>query len=457
MARRLLALLCLTSAAGWSQVVFADDLWQTWQAAQAHDPGYAAAQAQFRASQQKVPQARARLLPRLDAAGGVEHRQDRSTHNFERAGNRQQADWALRLTQPVYDRAAWKQMAQSRLVQAEAELALEQARQDLMLRVAQAYFDILSAQDTLTALQAEQRATTDQLHSAQRRFELGAATVTDIHEARARLDLLAAQELQLLNDLDIRRDQLAQMTGRYPDTLSRLPAGLALPAPEPNRIEPWSEQAQSANLAVLRAQLASEIAQQSIEIARSGHYPTLSLQAGSSQSTTQRFDEARRGRPIENTVGLQLSIPLYSGGGVSAQVEEQVQLQQKARFEQEAARRQAIQTVRAQFQTLHSGLGRIEALEAGEASSRAAVEANLIGYEIGVRINLDVLASQQQLYATQSALAQVRYDTLMAGLRLKAAGSTLSEIDLEEINALLARPPESSSPAPSSSAGSQTE
>jgi outer membrane protein len=212
-----------------------------------------------------------------------------------------------------------------------------------------------------------------------------------------------------------------------------------LPPPQPARMADWSTQAESASLAVARAQLQTQIAQREIQVARSGHYPTLSLRATSGSAEGQHR-EAAGGRAIDSSIGLVLSVPIYSGGGVSSQVTEKVQLQQKAREDYEAARRQAVQEARQYYTGVVSGLARIAALEAGENSSRAAVQANQTGYEIGVRINLDVLNAQQQLYATQRDLAQARYRTLLDGLRLKAVGGILAEADLEAINRMLRLP-----------------
>lgn len=211
--------------------------------------------------------------------------------------------------------------------------------------------------------------------------------------------------------------------------------------PQPARLTDWSDQAQGASLDVLRAQLQTRIAGRDIEIARSGHYPTLNLRASSGSASDGVLKGTGPGRPIENTVGVTLSIPLYAGGGISSQVTEKVQLEQKARQDYETAKREALRAARQYFNGVVTGLARVRALEAGEKSSRAAVEANQTGYELGVRINLDVLNAQQQLYATQRDLAQARYQTLLDGLRLKANSGTLAETDLDSINRLLRLPP----------------
>ena len=230
-------------------------------------------------------------------------------------------------------------------------MRLQQAFQDLLLRVAEAYFNVLYAQDALTATEAEKAAVAGQLESAKRNFELGNATITDTYEAQARYDLVLAQELRLQNDLDVRRDVLAQILGSPAGALAELPPGVRLPSPQPARLNDWSTQAEASSLDVLRAQLQTRIAGRDIQIARSGHYPTVNLRAtsGSASDAVMSNGSSAPGKPINNSVGVVLSIPLYSGGGVSSQVTERVQLEQKARHDFEAARRQAVQAARQHY------------------------------------------------------------------------------------------------------------
>lgn len=441
-ARSLAVTLGLALSASWSlPASAAQDLLQTWQAALANDPVYAAARAQYRASIEQLPQARAGLLPAVNAEIGVLYEDTRATRNLSRrVKDGTSAPWELVLTQPLYDWSSWQRYEQAKLGVADAELTLQQAYQNLLLRVSDTYFGILTAQDALTATEGEKASVAAQLESAKRNFELGNATITDTYEAQARYDLVVAEELQQQHTLTVLRGQLTQIIGQPPGELAELPPTVPLPAPQPARQDDWSTQAESASLEVARAQLQTQIAQRGIQIARGGHYPTLSLQA-SSGSASSSNRSAAGSRAADSTVGLVLSVPIYAGGGISSQVTEKVQLEQKARNDYQAARRQSAQSARQYYTGVMTGLARIRALEAGEKSSRAAVEANKTGYEIGVRINLDVLNAQQQLYATQRDLAQARYTTLLDGLRLKAAGGILSEVDLETINRLLRLPP----------------
>ncbi|KOQ18306.1 membrane protein, partial [Achromobacter xylosoxidans] len=358
--RLLTALLVFTSAASVGpSAACAQNLLQVWQSALGNDPIYAAARASYRAGLEKEPQARALLLPEVSAGVGGAYQETRSTRGLSMAYSGGRGVWDLALTQPLFDWGRWQNYEQSKLIVADVEVQLQQAYQDLLLRVADAYFNVLYAQDALTATEAEKAAVAGQLESAKRNFELGNATITDTYEAQARYDLVVAQELRLQNDLDVRREELAKIIGTAPGALAELPPGVQLPAPQPARVADWSNQAESSSLEVLRAQLLTRIAGREIQIARSGHYPTLNLRATSGSASDAVMRNAAPGKPIDSTIGVVLSIPLYSGGGVSSQVTEKVQLEQKARHDFEAARRQAVQAARQYYTGVTSGLARI--------------------------------------------------------------------------------------------------
>jgi len=418
----------------------AQDLLATWAAALQRDPIYAAARAGRDADQEKIPQARAKLLPyiTLDSAGEIN---DVRRTNFQQHETRGVGLWALTLTQPIIDVGNWSRLRQSEYLADSANLALQQAYQDLILRVSQAYFDVLAAQDTLKTIQAQKRAVETQLEAAERGFELGATTVTDIHEARSRLDLLNASEIEARNALQISEDQLAKITGDRPAELVGLDPNTSLPPPTPARLDDWTLQSAQASLDVARAHLDTLIVEKQIDIAKGGHYPTLSLYAQTGSASDRGINGQRNGpRSIDSAVGLQLSIPLFSGGEISSQVREQTSRLQQARYIHESAKRQAVQSTQQYFSGVISGLSRIQALRAAEKSSLASLEANRIGYELGVRVNIDVLNAQQQLYETRRALSRARYDTLMNSLRLKAASGILSDEDIVAVNSLLKMP-----------------
>jgi outer membrane protein len=427
------------AAPAWSM-----DLLQAWQMALGNDPTYQSARASYRAAAQKTPQARAALLPEIEGSLTGAYLDNRATGTFGQVFQGSRSAWTLNLTQPVFNWSAIQSFEQSKLVVASAEVQLQQAYQDLMLRVSESYFSVLALQDELQALKAEQRSIAEQLSAAKRRFELGDATVTDALEAQARFDLTAANIIGLENELRNAEDELARIIGRQPmpQTLYPLPYNVALPAPEPNKLSAWSDQAKSANLNVVRAQIQSRIAEYDIQIAKSGHYPSVNLVASTTSNTVgnSQVRPFYDGRTIDNTVGLTLSVPIYSGGGVNAEVVEKAELQQKSVYDLEAEKRRSLQLSRQFFNGVKAGLARVKGLEAAEKSSLSALKANMTGYEIGVRINLDVLDAQRQLFITKRDLAAARYNTLLTSLRLRANSGVLSESDLFAINQLL-KPP----------------
>lgn len=437
--RIIVAVICCSSVP-----VSAMDLGQAWQLALNHDATYAAARAQYRASMQKLPQARAGLLPQVDGSLTGAYIDSRATGPLNQVYNSSRSAWTLSLTQPIFNWSAIQTYEQSKLVVASAEVLLQLAYQDLILRVSQAYFETLTAQDTLEALRAELQSVQEQLAASKQRFELGEATVTDALEAQARFDLVSANIIAAENELRNAEDELARIIGRQPvpGSLFALPYSVKIPAPAPNRLEDWTTQASSANLDVVRARIQTRISEYDVQIAKSGHYPSVNLTASSTSNTVgnSQVRPFYDGRTIDNTVGLTLSVPIYSGGRVSATVVEKAELQQKSVYDLEAARRRSVQLSREYFHGVQSGLARIQGLQAAEKSSLSALTANLTGYQVGVRINLDVLNAQQQLFVTKRDLARARYQAVIAGLRLRANSGVLSEADLMTINGLL-RPP----------------
>lgn len=415
------------------------DLQQVWDAALQRDPAYAAARAQRNADQEIVPQARAKLLPYISASAGGEIDNTRRLQDLSQGRTDRRALWALTLTQPIINISSWNRLEQSQLVASSADLSVQQAYQDLILRVSQAYFDVLAAQDTLRTLLAQKQAVSLQLDAAKKGFELGSKSIADTYEAQSRLDLLNASELQARNAVQVSEDQLAKIIYERPGALVGLAPTTMLPPPQPNKLDDWTIQAGQANLTVARAQLTSKIVEKQIAIAKGAHAPTLSLYAQTGSVSDRGIYGVQNNGPrsLDTTVGLQLLIPIYSGGEISSQVREQTSRLQQTRYDFEAARRQAVQSTQQYFSGVTSGLAQIQALQAAEKSSLASLNANKIGYEVGVRVNIDVLNAQQQLYETQRALFRARYDTLMNSLRLKASSGILKETDIAAINQLL--------------------
>ncbi|MDI6750985.1 MAG: TolC family outer membrane protein [Rhodocyclaceae bacterium] len=436
-----LKLLVALAFSGSALIAQAADLLQVYRDAAAWDAQYAAARAARDAGLEKLPQGRAGLLPSIGLAANTTWNESDTTlratgttvsRNYNSNG------WNVSLSQPLFRWQNWVGYKQAELAATLAEVQFVQASQDLIVRVAQAYFDVLLAQETLATAQAQKAAIAEQLEAAKKSFEVGSATITDTHEAQARYDLAMAAEIAAENDLAVKRQALRTLTGKEPETLKGLRSGVQIDPPQPADPAQWVSQAETGNLAVQLAQSNFEITSREIEKQRAGHYPTLDLVAAYGKSGSGFSSSAGGGVDVKSsTIGLQLALPIYAGGAVSSREREAAALSEKARAELDNARRQAALAARQAYLGVSSGLAQVKALEAGVASSQLALESNKLGYEVGVRINIDVLNAQSQLFDTKQKLAKARLDTLIAQLKLKAAAGTLSEADLAAINALL--------------------
>jgi outer membrane protein len=415
------------------------DLLQIYKEALANDAQYASARSSLAAGQEKITQGRANILPTIGITGTAgKTNQDIAQGPVAASGDYRTNGYTVALSQPLVRWANWELYQQGKLQTTIAEAQFAQAQQDLIVRVSQAYFDVLTSQDALGSVQAQKVAITEQLASAKRNFEVGTATITDTHEAQARYDLAVAQEFAAINDLEIKRTALQAIIGKPAPALAALRSGVTLNAPQPAQIDPWVASAEKQNYTVTTQELALEIAKRDISRNRAGHLPTLDLVASKNHSYAGASLSAP-GTSTANTttVGVQWSIPLFSGFAVDSRVREAIALEDKARNDLETARRTAAQGARSAYLGVNSGLAQVKALEAAEISSQSALESNRLGYQVGVRINIDVLNAQQQLYSTRKDLAKARYDTVMNGLRLKAAAGALKEDDLTVVNGLL--------------------
>lgn len=425
-----------TSAAG------AETLLEVYTHARAADPTVAASRQVLAATQERIPQGRAGLLPLV--AGTANLNWNDLTN---RAPNRpfddatyQSRGFGVSLSQPLYRPANWVIYQQAELQVMQAEANFQQAQQDLVLRVSQAYFDLLAAQDALQFTLAKKAAIAEQLAAAKRNFEVGTATITDTNEAQSRFDLTIAEEIAARNDIEVRRRVLAQITGRVYQALTPLPATVNLPEPVPNDMNQWVARALDQAFPIRAQEAALEFASKEIERNRAGHRPTLDLVAQSNRAVSVSPVNAGRTDTTINQIGLQLAIPIYQGGLIDSRVREAIALRERVRFDLEAAKRQAEFSTRQSFLNYTNGVAQVRALEQALRSSEVSLASNKLGYEVGVRINIDVLNSEQQLFQTRRDLSRARYDTLLNGLRLRAAAGALTETDVARVNdVLLAR------------------
>ena len=422
----------------------AQDLQQVYRDAKGYDAQFASARYALQAGLEKLPQGRALVLPTLNLSASATHTWlESDSHNettspsFSREFRSH--GYTFTLTQPVYRQQNWLQYGQAGFQVQQAEAVFGLAGQDLILRVAQAYFDVLAAQDTLALVRAQKAAISEQLAQAKRNFEVGTATITDTHEAQARFDLAVAQEIAAQNDFDARNRALQQLTGKEYATLKALRADVKLSPPNPNNMQNWVEITEKSSYAVQIQQASTEIAELEARRNRAGHLPTLDVvlthgqnfQSGS--SLTSAGSDA-----MASSLSLQFALPLYQGGAITSREREAAANYEKARQDLENSRRASALTTRQTFLAVANGIAQIAALEQALVSSQSALDSNKLGYEVGVRINIDVLNAQQQLFSTRRDLALARYNTITNHLRLKSAAGSLREEDLEEVNRALA-------------------
>ena len=321
---------------------------------------------------------------------------------------------------------------------AQAGTELDLANQDLVIRAAQAYFDILLARFNLSTVRSQKTAVSEQLEQAKRNFVVGTATITDQREAQARYDLVIAQELAAENQLRVSRQALQQLTGEPVEgELAGLRADVSLSAPTPSDMDQWVEQSYAGSLEVMRARQSLEIAQTEVARQRAGHAPTLDA-IGSVSDAHQGSSAFGVGSDtLSAVIGLQFNLPIYQGGAVSSRTREALAQQERVAQELEDTRRAVAQATRQAYLGVTSGIAQVGALEQAVASTQLQLESTKLGQQVGVRTAVDVLNAEQQLAVARRDLAQAVYDTILNQLRLQAAVGRLVEQDLININQLL--------------------
>jgi TolC family type I secretion outer membrane protein len=439
---------CLAGAAlaFFTGPVFALDLLGAYHSALASDATFLAARAQLEAVRENVPQARAGLLPQVSANGQVTRNALDQTQQLITGGSVSRdttytAEAAsLVLRQPIYRKLNWAQLSIAEAQVAAAEANFDRERQDAGLRVSAAYFDVLFAQARLRVVQAQLEAFSGQLTLAERAFKAGEGTRTDIDDARSRVLQSRATLTEADFALNSARRALGALLGKPPDPLADVdPARLPLMPPQPPSVEHWLQEADAANpeLATLRRQV--EVARQEIERARAGHFPSLDIiagrQYGSNETTTQLNQ-----RYTQDFVGLQLALPIYSGGGVSAAVRQAVSNMNRAQFQLDAARERIGVDTQRFYYAVTQGIERVQALEAALKAAGEAENSTRIGVKAGTRTIVDVLNAVQRRAEAAQALAQARYEFLLSRLRLGAAAGQLDDSLFASINGALGAP-----------------
>jgi outer membrane protein len=461
---RILAACGLSLFAG---ALHAADLLSVYERALQNDPLIREADANRLASRESKPQAVAALLPQFDASGSYTKDEQEigqttlinsdptdensplvpATISRNADGHMRQYDLTLRQTLFRWDQWAALKRADAQVAQAEADY--QAAQQDLILRTSQRYFDVLAAQDTVDAAQATLEAFSRQLEQADKRFEVGLIAITDVQEARAAHDQAAASVIQAKRALATAQELLRELTGESFDTLAGPIDDLPLESPAPADEEQWVTHALDQNLRVVSARLATDIAKQDVSVARAGHLPSIDIVASRQD---QDFDGTQVGRNVvgettprspadqtqkDDSIGVQVTVPIYSGGATSSRVRQRVYLHRAARERLERTNRETERAARDAYLGVLSEMSRVRASKQALESSRTALQATEAGFEVGTRTTVDVLQSRRQLFDAQTTYSRSRYDYILNVLQLQLATGTLDRADLEKINAFL--------------------
>lgn len=435
----------------WAQAVAqVTDLMKVYELATSNDPSFLSAGATNRAAQESPAIARSALLPVISASAtaagnNVETKSTSATASLPGSTTIQPhtnkfhtSSLNVQLTQPLYRKDRWIALDQSKVEvnQADATFAFEQ--QALMLRASQLYFDVLRAADTLTFSLAEQAAFGQQLEQSQQRFEVGLIAITDVEEAKAGFDLARAQVIQAENALDNAREALREVSGEYHESVATLGTSMPLDMPEPNDIDMWTTTALKQNLQLAGQRYATDRSRLEIQRIESGHLPTLDLVGAHGRNFANGSASSRSKTDIVNTsIGLELNIPIYSGGSVIARTRQSRHLYQRDIDEVERVRRSVQRQTRDSFLGVRSGISRVNALAQAVKSNEAAANAIEAGFQVGTRTTVDVLNAKRDLFRAKRDFADARYLYVIDILNLKQAAGTLAVDDLKLINSWL--------------------
>ena len=450
-----LAASAMVASLGPGPAARAASLLEVYQQALQSDPLIHEAEARRLAAQEAVPQARGFLLPQASASGAwtknevsgsqIEFLEETGVFgpvNFESEG--EETTWNVGLRQTIFRWDQFIGMKQANKVAARADVAYEAAQQDLMVRVVQRYFEVLAAEDRLASIRADREAIARQLEQARQRFEVGLIAITDVQESQAAYDQAVAAEIAAQRDLATAEELLREITGERVPDLAAPAEDFPLPTPNPTSEEAWVDIALEQNLQLLASRFDERIARDEISFRRSGHYPTVDLVAGRNhiEDDSERSVLNSPFQPADSeidgdSIGIEVTIPLFSGGRVSSQVREAVYLHRAAREQLQRVARETERATRDAYLGVLSEISRVRALEQAVRSSRTALEATQAGFEVGTRTIVDVLNSQRALYQAITNYYQSRYVYIGNVLQLQQAAGTLQVQDLERIDRFL--------------------
>ena len=439
------------------------DLMRLYQEAAFNDPVLNSARFNYAANKEIYWQGLSTLLPQVSANPAA-------TRFFQHGeGNSRvydQKSYTVSLTQPVFNAAALEVFKQGDLITKVSDLQFLQAQQDLVIRVSQAYFDVLTAQDNVELFQNKKVLIKQQLQAAQSKFEVGSATIVDTNDAQARFDIANAQETAAQAELIVRRGVLEQIVGHpvpplkplakdakiegvVADPRAKVKDAKGIPIadsvnpklPPGQELGDWVKQAEAANYGVLASQLNVDIAQSSYRGSLAANYPTVNFVGttgfNAANGSPTNFNPSTTQNIFNNTIALQMTLPIFSGGFNNSVIRQRAALLDKAKSDYDNLRRTAAQATRQAFTGFYGGLATVRAFEAAEKSSASALASSQLGFDVGTLINLDVLIALDALFTTRATLYKARYDTILNALRLKAQAAALTDQDLLAVNALL--------------------
>jgi outer membrane protein len=416
----------------------ADNLLDIYQLAQENDPQFKAAQAAHDAALEAKPQSRALLLPTLSFnAQASRQREDiKSSSSAIFSTDTTYATikgYSLSLNQPLFNTEYFTQLRQADATVGQADAELSAAEQDLIIRVAQSYFDVLAALDNLEFVRAEKNADERQLEQTKQRFDVGLIAITDVHEAQAAYDLAVAQEIEAENQVSSSREALSELTGQLHKELANLTDKMELISPDPTNIDSWSNTALKQNFSLIAEEFAVKAAREEVKLQRSGHYPTIDITANHGYTDIGGGSLGAR-ETEDDTIGVELNLPLFSGGAVNSRVRQAIQLLEQAQDNLEQQRRATLRQSRDAYKNTLAAIKRVKAFNQAVISAQSALDATEAGLEVGTRTTVDVLNSRQELFLARQNYARSRYDYLLNTLKLKQAAGILGAADLENIN-----------------------
>jgi len=425
----IIGLICATS----TTLVNAEDLLSVYKQAQKNDPTVLKSKALYKASKEDIVQARSVLLPDLSGSAGYTLSERGAEGNT--ISDTEQMSYGLELNMQLYKHSSWLRLDNAKKSAHRSDVSYQSAKQELIVRVTSSYFDVLSAKDDLDFAKAEKAAIERQLEQTKQRYSVGLTAVTDVHEAQAQYDNAVTSEIRAENSVFTAEEALRVITNVYPRDLNTLNTErFSTSRPVPDSANEWQQTAEAKNLDIISQKIAVDIAKENINIATSGHYPTLSLRGSYGKSDTDDLIDNTSGKGDSQSIGITLNVPIYSGGATTSAVNQAQSNYVAASQDLEQTHRNVVRNTRNAYNTVIAAVSAIKALEQSVVSAESALKATEAGFEVGTRTIVDVLDSTRNLYNAKRNLSSTRYNYVQSILSLKRAAGTISMQDLININ-----------------------